>query len=374
MKIIGSKEVNTGRQTEYDYLKGMFMPFIFLIHAYQATGSEQGPFVSVIYIFATMSGAAIYIFVAGFGTAYDSSSSPAVLCRRGIRLIVYQYLTNILYVLALLVPYPFVKNALNAEGAETFRVMTWVYIQFINIFFITGVIYLILALLKKIGLPLIGYLIAGVVTSLAAPAVYGTQVDVPGLGYVVTLLIGEAPFVSFTPLYFLPYALIGVAAGRIYRKITDKTAFYKRMIPVSVFVILIWWISVYVRLRYPTEDLGYITDLASFSQMMDYAYSCPDLWHVIASLAHIMLFAGMIFICGRDRKPGIIRSQFLYYSRHITGYYAVHLAVYLVAFGMHSYMGFEPPAVWILTLISMITTEIIIRSIDLTTGGNVIMK
>ena len=369
MKIIGSQEVNTGRQTEYDYLKGMFMPFIFLIHAYQATGSEKSPVVSCIYIFATMSGAAIYIFVAGFGTAYDINSSLANLSRRGIRLVIYQYLTNIMYVLALLAPYPFVKNTLNAEGAQSFRLMTWVYIQFINIFFITGVIYLILALLKKIRLPLIGYPALAVITSLAAPVVYGKQVDIPVIGYVVTLLIGEAPYVSFTPLYFLPYALFGVAAGKIYRRITDKTMFYKRMITVSACVILIWWISVYIRLQFPIDVWGYIRDLASFEEIMDYSYSCPDLWHVIASLAHIMLFAGMIFLCEeRHRngssdlgKTGVIRSQFLYYSRHISGYYAVHLAIYLVAFAMHSYTGFNESAVLVLTLISVIITEVIIR-------------
>ncbi len=372
MKIIGSKEVNIGRQVEYDYLKGMFMPFIFLIHAYQATGSEQSSFVSCIYIFATMSGAAIYIFVTGFGTAYDSNSSPANLSQRGIRLVICQYLTNILYILALIAPYPLIKNTLNAEGAQTFRFMTWVYIQFINIFFITGVIYLILALLKKIHLPLIGYPVLAAITSLTAPIIYGKQVDFPCVGYVVTLLIGEAPYVSFTPLYFLPYALFGIAAGKIYRKITDKTMFYMRMIPVSAFVILIWWISVYIRLQSPIDDWGYIRDLASFEEIMDYSYSCPDLWHVIASLAHIMLFAGIIYLCEERHckcssdsgKAGIIRSQFLYYSRHISGYYAVHLAIYLVAFALHSYIGFDEPAVWLLTLISMIVTEVIIRLIE----------
>ena len=357
--LIGSEETNTGRQTEFDHMKGIFMLFIYLIHAYQITGSAMSPFVSCIYIFATMSGAAIYIFVAGFGTAYDKSSSPASLCRRGGRLVAYQYLTNILYAIALLIPYPFVARTLGSDGEETFRIMVQMYLQFINIFFITGVIYLVLALLKKLRFPTVGYPILAASISLAAPVLYGTEVDIPGIGYVAVLLIGEAPFVSFTPLYFLPYALIGVAAGRLYRKISDRDLFYKRVIPVSAGIILIWWVSVYIRLRGPVDDWGYITDLASFEEIMDYAYSCPDLWHLIASLAHVMLFAGILYFCRNH-----IASQFLYYGRHITLYYALHLLTYLIAFGLHGYRGFDGSFVWILTLISMIATEVMVCLIN----------
>ncbi len=303
-----------------------------------------------------MSGAAIYIFVAGFGTAYDKSSSPASLCARGVRLVAYQYMTNILYALSLLIPYPFIARTLGSDQIQTFRVMMQTYLQFINIFFITGIIYLVLALLKKLRLPLALYPVLAVVTALAAPLLYGTKVDIPVIGYFCSLLIGEAPFVSFTPLYFLSYALIGVAVGKSYRKILDKTMFYKRMIPVSAGIILIWWISVYLRIRGSVDEWGYITDIASFEEIMDYAYSCPDLWHVIASLAHVMLFAGILYFL-RDH----IASQFLFYGKNITLYYALHLTVYLFVFGMHGYTGFGEDFVLILALISMIVTEIIVR-------------
>ncbi len=357
-KLLSSEETNTGRQTEFDHMKGIFMLFIYLIHAYQATGSDKGPFVSCIYIFATMSGAAIYIFVAGFGTAYDKSSSPASLCARGVRLVAYQYMTNILYALSLLIPYPFIARTLESDQIETFRVMMQTYLQFINIFFITGIIYLVLALLKKLRLPLALYPVLAVVTALAAPLLYGTKADIPVIGYVCSLLIGEAPFVSFTPLYFLSYALIGVAAGNVYRRICDKALFYKRMILVSAGIILIWWVSVYVRIRGSVDEWGYITDIASFEEVMDYAYSCPDLWHVLASIAHVMLFAGILYFI-RDH----IAAQFLYYGRNITLYYALHLVPYLIAFAMHGYTGFGEGFVLILTLISMIVTEVIVRFI-----------
>ena len=72
--------------------------------------------------------------------------------------------------------------------------------------------------------------------SIAASFLYGKQVSVPVVGYVVRLLIGEADFVSFTPLYFLSYALFGVAFGKMLRRVTDKTAFYRRLAVPSVLI------------------------------------------------------------------------------------------------------------------------------------------
>ena len=74
-------------------------------------------------------------------------------------MVAYQYLNNILYLIALAIPYPFVKNALSEQELEIFYLLMEIYVQYINIFFMTGVIYLLLALLKKLKMPIAGYAI-----------------------------------------------------------------------------------------------------------------------------------------------------------------------------------------------------------------------
>ena len=64
-------------------------------------------------------------------------------------MIAYQYLNNGLYLIALAIPYPFVKNMLSEEESGMFRILIEIYVQYIKIFFMTGVIYLLLALLKN---------------------------------------------------------------------------------------------------------------------------------------------------------------------------------------------------------------------------------
>ena len=61
IKTVFSKdEVNTGRQREFDYLKGIMMILIFIIHAFQGTLSPKDDVMRSIYIFNSMSGAAVF--------------------------------------------------------------------------------------------------------------------------------------------------------------------------------------------------------------------------------------------------------------------------------------------------------------------------
>ena len=68
----------------------------------------------------------------------------------------------------------------------------------------------------------------------------------------------------------------------------------------------------------------------------------------IASIAHVLFFAGILYFGdGAMKKSGIIGRQLLYYNRHISKYYAIHIAVYLAMFGFHKYEGFSPLQCWI---------------------------
>lgn len=358
--VFSQEEVNTGRQREFDYLKGIFMLFIYLIHAFQATMSPEDPIIQGVYIFATMSGAAIFIFVMGFGTVYSKNASPAEFVKGGVRMVLYQYLNNIAYVAALLLPYPFVSGKLSETGMESFKFLLEMYIQYTNIFFITGIIYIVLALYKKLNMKIAGYLITGVAVSIVAPFLYGTPVNVPVIGYMVKLLIGDADFVSFTPLYFLSYALFGIVFGKILRHVKNKVRFYKMLAVPSIVIAVVWWALVFTK---------YGLDLSEMFVAFSDAYTHPNLWHVVASLAHIFIFAIIFFALEearrKDGKPcepkNPIAKQLLYYSRHISKYYALHVTVYFVALGLHGYEGFKSYQCWILALLSILVTECMVR-------------
>ncbi len=362
--IFSHEETNTGRQREFDYLKGIFMLFIYLIHAFQATMSPEDTITRWIYMFATMSGAAIFIFVMGIGTAYSRNATPVGMAKSGVRMVVYQYLNNLAYAAALLIPYPFVRGKLTGTGMENFEYLIEVYPQYINIFFITGIIYLVLALLRKLNINTAGYVALGAALSIAAPFLYGTPVDVPVLGYIMKLLIGEAEFVSFTPLYFLSYALFGAAFGKILRHVKDKVKFYGMLAIPGIVIVIVWWVLVFIK---------YGSDISRMYVVLSDAYSQPDFWHVAASIAHIFIFAIVFFfienIGTRDGKLRVLKNpvvrQILYYSEHISKYYALHITVYFIALGINGYEGFRSYQCWLLALLSIVVTEMMVRGYNM---------
>lgn len=358
--IFAHEEVNAGRQREFDYLKGTFMLFIYLVHAFQATLSPEDPFLQGIFMFATMSGAAIFIFVMGIGTVYSKAATPMTFVKNGIRMVIYQYLDNLVYVAALLIPYPFVSGRLSEAGTKTLKMMIWIYIQYTNIFFITGIIYLVLALLKKMNIKTLWYAVIGVAFGILAPLINGIQVDVPVLGYILKLLIGDAHFVSFTPLYFLSYALLGVAFGRLFKHVKNKAKFYGILTGPSIVIIAVWWILIFQK---------YGSDIAEMENALIYSYTHPDLWHVVASLAHTFVFAAIFFFIenfrgkedGQSDPKNPIAKQILYYSKHISKYYALHMIVYFIALGVNGYEGFKSYQCWLLALLSILVTECMVR-------------
>ena len=354
--LFSKNEINTGRQREFDYLKGIMMILIFIIHAFQGTLSPKDDVMRSIYIFNSMSGAAVFIFVMGFGTAYSRRASPGEFTKSGIRFVVYQYLNNLAYLAAYLLPLPFIINSLSSESLDTVHLGVEIYGQYTNIFFITGIFYLVFALLSKLKAHTLVYVIIGTATAIAAPFIYGKAPDIPVLGYIIRLMIGEANFVSFTPLYFLSYAMYGVAFGRIFRKVRDKKRFYLYLMPVCAVIAAVWWVLFFIQNG---------TNLTELYSIVNVTYTHPDLWHVVASMAHIFLMSGLIFFivdaAGNKEPRNIAAKQLLYYNKHISKYYAVHMLTYLLASALHSYLPFESWQCWILTVLCMVTTEIVVR-------------
>ena len=357
IKTVFSKdEVNTGRQREFDYLKGFMMILIFIIHAFQGTLSPKDDVMRSVYIFNSMSGAAVFIFVMGFGTAYSRRASPGEFTKSGIRFVIYQYLNNLAYLAAYLLPLPFIINSLSSESLDTVNLGVEIYGQYTNIFFITGIFYFVFALLSKLKAHTLVYVIIGTAAAIAAPFIYGKAPDIPVLGYIIRLMIGEASFVSFTPLYFLSYAMYGAAFGRIFRKVRDKKRFYLYLMPVCAVIAAVWWALFFIQNG---------TNLTELYSIVNVTYTHPDLWHVAASMAHIFLMSGLIFFivdaAGNKEPANIAAKQLLYYNKHISKYYAVHMLTYLLASALHFYLPFESWQCWILTVLCMITTEIIVR-------------
>lgn len=168
---------------------------------------------------------------------------------------------------------------------------------------------------------------------------------------------------SFTPLYFLSYALFGVAFGKMIRHVKDKARFYRMFVIPAIAIVVVWWGLVF---------RNYGSDLSEMHAFLSDAYTHPNFWHVVASLAHIFLFAAIFFFIEEMRrkdnklcKPkNPVARQLLYYSTHISKYYALHVLVYFVALGLNGYKGFQGYQCWLLALLSIVVTELMVRGFN----------
>ena len=153
--MLEKTEINTGRQYEFDYMKGLFTPMILLIHSFQilvGTGEHVGAY-KIMYILATMTGSAIFMFVLGLGSTY-SRRTNAQLVKDGAKLLLWQLTWN---VLAMGAPLIISHGLRTLFGLKTAWDVTWelmpVMLQYINVFFIAGMCYFLLALLWQIKTP-----------------------------------------------------------------------------------------------------------------------------------------------------------------------------------------------------------------------------
>lgn len=348
--MFAKEEVNTGRQIEFDYLKGLFIPMILLIHSFQMMGGAvaQVAAYKVTYMIATLTGSAIFLFVMGLGSTY-SKRSVRQLMFDGIRLIGYQLLWNLL---VLCLPAILGQGIRMMAGRET----DWAYVaavlpmfaEYINIFFIAGICYLLLAFLKWIKTPLWVYFALALLFIFLNPYLYMTDKSTGNavLDYLFTMFAGGRSSVSMCCLTHIPYTLLGVGFGKVLRKTADKKKLYGIISIGAAAVLLIYFMDAFRR----TDNLE---ELYTYSR---YGYIYPGTLRSITNCSSVLLMAAVLYaLRNQIEKIRPLQNVLIHLSKRTTTYYAIHpfwygLTTSLVLFAPLSAWTclWMTPVVWLL--------------------------
>jgi len=320
--FLEKQEVNTGRQWEFDYLKGLFVPMILLIHAFQMLGGVEEPFYQVLYTVCTMTGSTIFLFVMGLGSTY-SRRNEKQMAISGLKLILWQVLWN---VFALGLPFLLGQGirailGLSMEVWPIALMQTGVLLQYINIFFIAGICYLLLALLRKLRLCTHGYLVLALVFMIASPYLYmmGKTTGIPALDYILTMFVGGRDSVSLCCLPHVAYVLFGVWFGKILRRVSNKSGLYLRILPGAL--VLGVGYMVYALLKSDS--------LASLCTFVSDQYVFPGTFRMLANLSWVLLTAALFYALQNKIKAAKwLDGVLLHFNRKTTPYYAVHPFLY----------------------------------------------
>ena len=359
MFSLKEKEVNTGRQRELDLVKGFLMIMIVFIHSFQTIAGAAAAESSVHKIMFTLfmpTGACLYLFTMGFGSVFTRHSQPKDMVRNGIKLLIYQGISNLCYAAVMTVSYA-IRNFITGEVAgsrEVFEASRYSMLTFVNIFFISGMCYLVLALYRKLNVKLGGYIISALIVGIVTPFTKLLVSDNQALNWLLDMTFGGKGETSFCFFPYLSYVFLGYVFAKVIRKVPEdeKGAFYKKSGLVCGIVAAAWFVICIV--MHPGVD--------GFFNYMIEQYRTPGLVKVVGTFCSIILvFAVAFFLMPIIEKWKFVYNKLCYYSRQISKMYAVHIGVYWTIAGFAAFYKFSVRDCLILSVVVLIVTDLFVQ-------------
>lgn len=359
MVHLKDKEVNTGRQRELDLVKGFLMIMIVFIHSFQVIASEKAATSSVYEIMFALfipTGACLYLFVMGFGSVFTRHSEPVDMVKNGVRLLLYQGVSNLCYAAVIIFSFH-VRNLIAGEMAgsrEIYKAILYSALTFVNIFFISGMCYLVLAIYRKLNVKLGGYIISAVIVGIISPFANMMVSDNQLLNWILDMTFGGKGETSFCFFPYLSYVFLGYVFGKVIRRVpeNEKDKFYKKSGIICGIIAAIWFAGCVI--MHPDIDM--------FFDYMVVQYRVPGLAKIIGSFCMIMFVFAISFWI----MPVIEKWQFGYnklcsYSKQISKLYAVHIGVYYAIAGFTAFGGFNVAECLMWSVVVLVATDLLVQ-------------
>lgn len=359
MISLKEQEVNVGRQRELDLVKGFLMIMIVFIHSFQTIAGAEAAESSVHKIMFALfmpTGACLYLFTMGFGSAFTRHSQPKDMVKNGVKLLFYQGLSNLCYAAIMTICFN-IRNSITGEVAgsrELYNANLYSMLTFVNIFFIAGMCYLVLAIYRKLNVKLSGYIISAIIVGIISPFTGLLVSDNSALNWILDMTFGGKGETSFCFFPYLSYVFLGYVFGKVIRRVpeNEKGNFYKKSGVVCGTVAVVWFICCIV--LHP--------GIEGFFNYMIGQYRVPGLAKVTGSFCSIILvFAIAFWIMPIMEKWKFGYNKLCYFSKQISKMYAVHIGVYWVIGGFAAFYEFGVKGCLILSVIVLIATDLIVQ-------------
>ena len=359
MISLKDREVNVGRQRELDLVKGFLMIMIVFIHSFQTIAGAEAAESSVhkiLFVLFMPTGACLYLFTMGFGSAFTRHSQPKDMVKNGIKLLFYQGLSNLCYAAVMTISFN-IRNAVTGEVAgsrELYNANLYSMLTFVNIFFIAGMCYLVLAIYRKLNVKLSGYIISAVIVGIVSPFTGLLVSDNPALNWILDMTFGGKGETSFCFFPYLSYVFLGYVFGKVIRRVpeNEKGNFYKKSGIVCGTIAVVWFTCCIV--LHP--------GIEGFFNYMIGQYRVPGLAKVTGSFCSIILvFAIAFWLIPMIEKWKFGYNKLCYFSKQISKMYAVHIGVYWVIGGFTAFYEFGVKGCLILSVVVLIATDLVVQ-------------
>lgn len=366
MLSLKDREVNTGRQQELDLVKGFLMIMIVFIHSFQTIAGDEAATSNVHEIlFAVFmpTGACLYLFTMGFGSVFTRHSKPGDMVKNGVKLLIYQGISNLCYAVAIMISFH-IRNLITGEVAGSralYEANLYSMLTFVNIFFISGMCYLILALYRKLNVKLHWYVISAVIVGIVTPFTKLLVSDNQLLNWILDMTFGGKGETSFCFFPYLSYVFLGYVFAKVIRRIPEdeKGLFYKKNGIVCGIIAVVWFVCCII--THPNVD-------AFFGYMLE-QYRTPGLIKIIGSFCTILfVFAIAFWIMPIVEKWKFGYNRLGFYSKQISKMYAIHIGVYYAIGGLAAFYAFDVKECLLWAVAVLIITDFIVHGYLAVTG------
>ena len=221
------KEVNTGRQFEIDVAKAMAVLFMIGVHTFeQLTDMKNVTLYRIVEFLGCPPAAGVFMFAMGIGMVYTKHDSPAEFARRGGKLILMGIVLNFFRETVLVLAGKIFAIANAWDDESILRTML-----LIDILQFAGMAYLITALFKRLKMKPWMILAAAILLNAVGILFSGSGAALPDA---VQDIIGSCVFTAVEPAFpafqWYVYPALGLCFAYLLRHVTDKKAFYTRML------------------------------------------------------------------------------------------------------------------------------------------------
>ena len=278
------------------------------------------------------------------------------MVKNGIKLLFYQGLSNLCYAAVMTISFN-IRNSITVEAAgsrELYDANLYSMLTFVNIFFIAGMCYLMLAVYRKLNVSLRGYVISAVIVGIISPFTKLLVSDDPALNWILDMTFGGKGETSFCFFPYLSYVFLGYVFGKVLRRIPEdeKGDFYKESGIICGITAAVWFICCIV--LHP--------GIEGFFNYMIEQYRIPGLTKVLGSFCSIIfVFAAAFRIMPMMEKWKFGYNKLCYYSKQISKMYAVHIGVYWTLAGFAAFYEFGVKECLILSVAALIVTDLLVH-------------
>jgi uncharacterized membrane protein len=231
MKLFADEYINTGRQIELDWARGLAVLFMVFKHvkSYLPGFPLSSPYSQIISFFFFLLAAPAFMILLGAGVVFSRNRSPKKMALRGLSLLALNYA---LHFTAFGIPHLIMfANTNDTAHLEGFVIEVFC----VDILAFAGLSFLFFALMEKLRLRCVDVVLITLVLSCLNFVIIPIDNFYLGvlLGHFV--YVGENEFFSFLP--WIGYPVMGYVFGGLLKRCTDKNFFYKYLFAFSALIV-----------------------------------------------------------------------------------------------------------------------------------------